>query len=501
MVENKLSFRRVKQYINSLCQRYSSTGLLLLLLLLAEFALFLVCSLIILCYPLDAAYGEGILLNQAQLLSRGLPIYKSVHDYPYTVAIYTPLYYVVMAVLFKVAGVSLLVGRALSLLAALAIGAMIYTLVHKNSGQRFIAACAALLFYSFPLVRWETLFRPDMLAVALSLAGIFVFTRGQGDRRLYLAGSLFVASFLTKQTYVTGLLAVTAFLFLTDLRSALKFIGWTSSLTLLALTCFQILSGGWFLFDTVVLNSNALSFQRMGAAFLVIVIFELPFVMIVVAYLGFARRKDDMLFALYLAATAWHLFATAKAGSASNYLLEPQAALSIMVGLALQWLLAKKRLPFTNRPLWNRFAFIGLVYLAIITVFTSGELLVRVANASEARVTLPRLTKIVKSVPGPVLSDDISLLVLAGKPVYFEPFLFSLLAKEGKWDPRPLVARIRAQEYDLLVLGHELSRPLSPYHGIESWHNDLWSEMRAQYQLVHQVGPFYVYEPKGKSYS
>jgi len=294
---------------------------------------------------------------------------------------------------------------------------------------------------------------------------------------------------------------VTAFLLLTDLRSALKFIGWTSSLTLLALTCFQILSGGWFLFDTVVLNSNALSFQRMGAAFLVIVLFELPFVMIVAAYLGFARRKDDMLFALYLAATAWHLFATAKAGSASNYLLEPQVALSIMVGLALQWLLVKKRLPFTNRPLWNRFAFIGLVYLAIVTVFTSGELLVRVASASEARVTLPRLTEIVKSVPGPVLSDDISLLVLAGKPVYFEPFLFSLLAKEGKWDPRPLVARIRAQEYDLLVLGHELSRPLSPYHGIESWHNDIWSEMRAQYQLVHQVGPFYVYEPKGKSYS
>jgi hypothetical protein len=493
VTQSKRIVKRVENFGSSVTRQYGALGWLFLLLLLLQFGLFLAHSLAVLGHQGEAMYGEGILLNQVRLLSQGIPIYKAADQYPYTVAIYTPTYYLLMAALTKVIGLSLVAGRLVSLCAAFSIGCMIYAIVHKSSGRSFLALCAALIFFSFPPVRhWAALFRPDVLATALSLAGIFLLSRQ--PKRLYLAGSLFVVAFLTKQSYLAGPLAAILFVLSDDWRAGLKLAAWTMTLAAVSLVGFQILTDGWFLFDIVVLNANPVRLNRVLAGLLAIFIFQIPYFGVIMGYFRPGWSRAERLFLCYLLATLLHILAISKRGSAPNYFLEPQAALSIVSGLALNWLIFEKRLPSLHRGLWNRLAFAGLVYLSVVAIFSCGDVL-SIADTT-SRTSVPRrVAKVIENVPGPVLSDDTVVVVKAGKPVVFEPYLFSLLAEEGKWDPELLITRIRGQEFDLLILRRRLSQPPPLYQDGEFWHRDIWDSMRSNYRMAYQVGSFYIYEP------
>lgn len=493
VTQGKRIVKWVENFGSSVTRQCGTLGWLFLLLLLLQFGLFLAHSLAVLGHQGEAMYSEGILLNQVRLLSQGIPIYKAADQYPYTVAIYTPIYYLLMAALTKVIGLSLVAGRLVSLCAAFSIGCMIYAIVYKSGGRFFPALCAALIFFSFPPVRhWAALFRPDALAAALSLAGIFWLSRQ--PKRLYLAGSFFVVAFLTKQSYLAAPLAAILFVLSNDWRAGLKLAAWTMTLAAVSLVGFQILTDGWFLFDIVVLNANPVRLSRVLAGFLAIFIFQIPYFGMIVGYLRAGWSRAERLFLCYLLATLLHILAVSKRGSAPNYFLEPQAALSIVSGLALNWLIFEKRLPSLHRGLWNRLAFAGLVYLSVVAIFSCGDAL-SIADTT-SRTSVPRrVAKVIENVPGPVLSDDAVVVVKAGKPVVFEPYLFSLLAEEGKWDPELLITRIRGQEFDLLILHHRLSQPPPSYQDGEFWHRDIWESMRFNYRLAYQVGSFYIYEP------
>lgn len=57
---------------------------------------------------------------------------------------------------------------------------------------------------------------------------------------------------------------------------------------------------------------------------------------------------------------------------------------------------------------------------------------------------------------GPVLSDDMVLLLSAGKQVLWEPAAFAALATKGQWNQRLIIDRIEAHEFAMIVT---LSRP------------------------------------------
>jgi hypothetical protein len=51
----------------------------------------------------------------------------------------------------------------------------------------------------------------------------------------------------------------------------------------------------------------------------------------------------------------------------------------------------------------------------------------------------------------PVASEDMTLLMRAGKPIMFEPSIVTELASVGRWDEAPLVAMIRDGGFAFMI--------------------------------------------------
>ena len=122
-----------------------------------------------------ALEGEGQPLDQA----------------PFTVTIYTPLYYWAVAGLRAAAGPGFGPGRILSTVAVIAAAALVGTLTAQRLRRPGPGLFAALLFLGlgvsgiepFP---WSALYKEDLLGVALSLGAVTALTAGSGgsgDRR------------------------------------------------------------------------------------------------------------------------------------------------------------------------------------------------------------------------------------------------------------------------------------------------------------------------------
>src|SRR5947209_6191171 len=106
-------------------------GAIFVLLALAQVA----WAAAVLTFPAELNYGESIILDQTSRLLRGEPLYQSPATEPYTLAAYTPLYYVVVAALRGIGvGDGFFPGRVLSLASALGSAALIARLAVTRLG-------------------------------------------------------------------------------------------------------------------------------------------------------------------------------------------------------------------------------------------------------------------------------------------------------------------------------------------------------------------------------
>jgi hypothetical protein len=62
----------------------------------------------------------------------------------------------------------------------------------------------------------------------------------------------------------------------------------------------------------------------------------------------------------------------------------------------------------------------------------------------------------IRGLDGPVLSEDPSFAVMAGRPLVGNATHLRNLQKAGLWDPEPLVSEIHARKYAIVVLDAEL---------------------------------------------
>lgn len=153
-------------------------------------------------FPLELEWMEGGSLQHALRLQRGEAVYgpPSQEFVPF---LYTPFYSIVLAILGHVFPLDYALGRAVSVLAFLAVCLGLWRAVggeRKPFGHRAAAVgmfCAGYVF-SF---RWLDLARPDTLFVALVLWGLVLLRESRGShRRAVAAGVLIALAFWTKQT-------------------------------------------------------------------------------------------------------------------------------------------------------------------------------------------------------------------------------------------------------------------------------------------------------------
>ncbi|GMV79043.1 MAG: hypothetical protein AMXMBFR7_02270 [Planctomycetota bacterium] len=479
-------------------------------------------------FPYELDYGEGPILAQLHAADAGHGLYESWREPPHTVTNYPPVFRAATRFAAWFTGDYLSAGRWVSVLAlfasaalaAWAVGAHALDLRRRGacSGDDYLAALAfaltaggAVLAPTYAFL-WGVLLRVDTLAVACSLAAVVVsaraFERSWGP---YAVGVLLIAALFTKQSMLAAPAACVAAACVQNLGRGLRFTAGFVGAGFLLLILATLFTDGGFWNHLVTANRNHYSWPQ--ACHMLASLMEEHGRLVVLGGLGglwqftswmqtphAERPHPRLLWCLYgLTAFATSLM-IGKAGAFINYQLEFLCVCGVLTGLLLADLLAAAP---PLKELWGKGLFpvlgaCGAILLLTVQFvrFDHLKLLAEMEHALQRRLEEqdPFVLKALRDAPGAVLSEDTTLVVLAGKELRFQPFEMTQLAEQGLWIQGPFLDELRNRRYDRIVLKFDL-------FGDPSWHRQRFSDamldvMREHYEFEAQHGALRVYRPK-----
>lgn len=469
--------------------------------ILLSLLLFMLMGLRLAFFPYGVDYGEAPLMDQARHLLAGESIYKSDLDQPpYTIANYPPIYPLLVAGLRQMTGLGWFqAGRAISLTAALISAAFIGLLATRAGSSRTAGWLAAALFLGHPYVAiWSGLARVDLLALAFSLAGLWiVICRPHSHRWLAAAVLLFTLSVFTRQTFLLAA-PVTALVWLWNYnrKRALFFV---IGLGLLCGSCFVVINtatqGGFYL-NTVVANVNRYDWDRTLAMSQQLAVIWLPALALAAltaarSFLQWLRGVDGQpqpasrRFSLAAGLAVYAVLALAsaltvgKVGSDINYFLELIAACAILA--------AAMAVNTAQQPArWGKLI-PAILAAQMIWAVISGLFLYQVTAArhwAQIETTRSLYAEVVAaSQKGQVLSDDyLDLVFLAGQPITYQPFEYGQLYHAGIWNPNAFAGEISSGKISLILIsGETLNKECC-------WPPELVRAIESHYQVIQYPG-------------
>ena len=417
-------------------------------------------------YPYDLDQGEAYDVNSGWLLAQGLPIYTGNERSPYYSSNYPPVYSLLLAPIVAQTGPALAAGRLLSAAAALLTAVVIAVVVGVRTRDGIAALTAGLLFVASTYVFHTTpLARVNALALLFAVAGLACcLGRGWGWR----AGVVvcFLLALYTKQTTVDAVVAGLLALALRDFRVGMVVgvaIGFLGGISLLLLDATHL---GAFWLNVVVGNVNP--FDPKQAFDYYRNFLEIHLVMVGLAGWQLVRNVRDRSvgpFELYWLLSLGLAVSVGKWGAGESYFLAPIAASAVLAGEAI----ARIRQDAELRP--RLLAVLGGLLLLQGLLFAHGPLyrlgpmfVDRGAQASvlsrwpgEAEVrSAADLVELLKQAPGPVLLEDPSYGLVAGKEVIGNATHLRNLYQAGAWSPDALVDDLRERRFSWVVLNAEL---------------------------------------------
>ena len=437
-------------------------------------------------YQLD--FGEGPLLGAAVRVAQGLGAYPPATQLPYVISLYGPLPYYIAGLCVKLFGVSFTAPRLLVVTSGIWCAAMIALLVRHWGGTRLVSLGFGLFYLSRPVVQyWLPIFRVDLMGLALSLTGLYIFAR---SRRWYLSVPFFVAALFCKFLLVSGPLACFLYaVFRRETRKAVWFATGNITLGALAFLWAQRQTSGWFAFHTFWAKAGhpfrlpwavyAVHDQLIGDYFLVVLALTLAY---------FLRFHPEVSLPLtYLGVSFLTCFARGKWGAGPNYSLEWEAALCLCAGVAYHYLRAQSNCRSLVYPL------LPATLAAMLVVG------LRNPNPDPNKYSGCRQAyKYVKDYPGGrILSENSGAVIKAGKfsPV-FVCFDWTREVVDKGWPDTEIINLIRSRQIDLIVLGSPAGRQTLQ----EWWPNSVQDAIEQNYRLVQVFDceeARYVYQPKG----
>lgn len=413
-------------------------------------------------------YNEGPLLDQAMRLLHGEPIYRADFSQPpYTVSNYGPIFHLLQLPFLAVFGPTFIPGRIISVAAHLFSTLFAGLIFHHLTGDKRKAAVVSLLVFVAPMVGGGMpLYRVDPLAQAFSLAGLYVVMSG---RRIIWAALLFAAAIYSKQSYaLVGPGAAFFYLFLQGHQ--LRAVSFAATLMAIAGSLFLIgqwLTDGGLYINLVTANVNL--YLIINATRPIIELVQVSFFGFVsLFYLFKMPRSNTRLFVLlYLAGSLIVAAAIGKAGSNLGYFSELQVALAFVMGMvALPPNVLKKRADGVPLLLLGQMA---LYFYFLVMSPYHGFIHVHKQYSVE-------LQRIIAETKGPILADRyMGLLVLAGKPIYFQPFEMSQLWLFGHWSPDHFLDELRQRKFDLILVENNSWQ-------FERWTPEMFKAMEKHYR-------------------
>jgi hypothetical protein len=348
------------------------------------------------------------------------------------------------------------------------------------------------------------LYKEDVLGVALSVGAIAALLGEVTTRRAMVGATLAGLAVLTKQTLIAPGLAGVLWLWRRDRKRAAVFGGVGLTIVLSVSVTLELTTGA-FLANVVLANANPFGVEPLTSNLGMLALFQGGPIAVAILYLLDRTRHrqtaEDELLALFWGASLLPLVGLAKVGSNHNHWIEFAAATSVLATLGL-WAGLRRWVVDTNRagaiaPLLLLAVHVATVASLVDTAALRGPSALRPdPGRVEAFTTL---VERVRSEPAAVLANPLDVVTLAGRPVLFEPYIFSILQTEGRWDPAPIVDRICGGDVGLLVLDYPLEVANTAYHGYAHWP---WPIFAALEGTMHRRGTLaerFIYTPRARS--
>ena len=475
--------------------------------------LFVVHAVAMARFPYQTDYGEGPLLSQARLLASGHDPYRSDAVAPYTVANYPPVYPLLVAALQRTTaargfGPSRALAGTATLTAAVLAAATVRTLLRRAGRVGWPAAvvpplAASLLLCQPDIWLWGSLGRVDALALAWTMTGIYAIARQ--PERADRTWPWFLLAVLTRQSAVEGL--ATALWYLWPQRRAVAVrlgLRWAGALAVVV-AALQVVTGGQFLQQIVVANVNTWTPGAALGAWLGWLFVNGGLPLLAGAAWGWRLARDlpDGRLLRGFAVSAWAVSLTVgKVGSSVNYFFPTIAACALLAALVP---LAPRRSGLAAAllvayavglgPLADGRGLGGMA-LRSLTAYRDlgtpgydrmGWRVPANGNDPAQRQLVARL----RSTPGPILSENMGDLVLAGHRIFFQPFEMTRLYRAGRWNDAPLVRRAQTGGFGLVVLYFPLQDTAA--WATDRWPRNLLAALAAHYQPAGRIGRFYLY--------
>ncbi|HST05142.1 MAG TPA: hypothetical protein VLQ48_10435 [Chloroflexia bacterium] len=462
-------------------------------------------------YPFQFDESEGMIVAETGLLAHGTDIYAPLTPDLFIAAPYPPLLYMLCWPLQALLGdePSFKIGRAISLLATLLAGVAIFGIVRTLSKNWLAGALGALLFWSLGLVTfWGSLVKPDMLAMALGLSGLW-WVMARPERQVWWALAFFVPAFYTKQTAIAGAVAAIGWLILTRPRTGVGFgAAYAAGAAIPSLLLNWLTDGGYF-YHQFTLHSLPWFPDRFYGYLESLVIdygaFLVPGAIAVLVF-GvhwlFARsrrleywlpRSGGLLLLLYFLLALAVSIGTGTLGGNHNHLLDVVAASCIGLGVGVGLLLSGAKIAWG----WRAGAVaVGLVSLAWVPALFGVPLWLQIEfNQLKADRTagMMNIFQYVTNNGGTAYSDNVGLMVATHKKLWTtDPFTQTHATKYGRWDQSLLLNAVQTRQFAQIIVRIDID---SPEAGAGDLSPEILQAMKDNYKL-DQRNVLNIYVPK-----
>jgi hypothetical protein len=469
------------------------------------FIVILISSCVMFWAQNEFSAGESVVAAQSLMLLHNGTLYYDLNHYPYTVAGYMPIFYLLDAGLIRLGLSAYAAGRALTMVAFLVLVITCGRLALLYTENRIIAWIAALLVACNPLMfLWNEMGQVDMLAVSFATLAFYHFSRYylRGEAALPRAALFALLALFTKQTMVAVPTAIFLLLFLRDRKKALLFGAAVAGVGGGLVLGLNAALHGLLLEDTVQGNMNPLSGWKLMVQLEYLGMLSGCLLLIVAVSFRRLFRGTGLALGIYAACAALVFLVTCgKVGSDTNYQLETTVALAVCAAVGLH------RLDFLTLYFAGSKRWITLLVLPLAIHWVNayrvmpGLIATRIAAEQSARAQLEELRPFVPPSGGLVFSSDYSSTVRLRQRLDVEPLIYGLLVRAGVVDPEPVRRDLARKAFSTVVLTDDVAKPAQDFFlELIIVPESLREAIRQQYHLVkHIPGGFlhelFVYQP------
>ncbi len=438
-------------------------------LLLLDVAIYLRFAATLIATPFGLDQGEGYDAWSAWLVAQGQWPYTDNAASPYYSSNYPPLWSALVALPMSLTGPTLAPARLVATLATLVTAGLLAAAAYRRvrpamdvRASILAAGGAAALFLASPYVFHTTpLARVNSLALMFAVLALTLFEAPTRVRAV-LGALVLVAALFTKQTTLDAAAAALGFALLVQPRRGMVGMALVVALTAGLLAALVAATRGAFWLNVFAANSNPFEPEQL-------VMYLVNFGILHLLLLGLAgaelrdalRTRAWSPWVVYLPIALAATVTVGKWGAGESYFLGVLAATSVLAASRLARLLQKSK---------ARRALLAAALTFQLLVLAHGPL-TRIPGLAdhgpqamflgrpftiEELAALRQLASRAASAPGPVLSEEPSIALAAGKPVMGNATQLRNLHVQGRWIPSGLVADIEARRFGLVILTAQL---------------------------------------------